>query len=94
MSWKTNPKTYFLAAGQANQLSVSFGDKWIGPQAIQGLHDQFGAGGSGAQILVMQWNGVANEAQFGGPSKVYYVCGVQNAGNVDVWFHLEGGGAV
>jgi len=58
---------------------------------MQALHDEFSSGSGGAQILVMQWNGVANEVVFGGPSKQYYVCGVQNAGNTDVWFHLEGG---
>ena len=91
MPWKTNPKTLFLKAGEAKQIAVSFGDNWIGPQFMQALHDEFSSGGSGAQILVMQWHGVANEVVFGGPSKKYYVCGVHNAGNTDVSFHLEGG---
>jgi hypothetical protein len=91
MSWKTAPKTYFLKAGQANQLSVTFDDKWIGPQYIQAVADLYLDYYGPTRILLVQWQGVATEVVFDQPTKIYYVCGVQNATTSDVWFHLEGG---
>jgi hypothetical protein len=91
MAWKLAPHTFFLSAGEARQFEVHFGGNLVGPQFMQAVHDGFSSGSGGAQILVMQWNGIANEAVAGG-AKRFYVCGVHNAGTVNASFHLEGGG--
>lgn len=93
MSWSTSPSSFFLAAGQANQISFSFGDAWAGPQyATVKLDLQQGGTAGGLKILVVQWQGTANEGTAGG-SKSYYVLGVNNASDSNIWFHLEGGQA-
>ena len=90
--WKTAPNTFFLKAGEAMQCEVGFGGEWKGPQFMQAVHETFSDGSGDTHILLMQWNGVANQAVFGGPARRFYACGVHNTGTVDVSFHLEGGG--
>ena len=91
MAWSTPPRSLFLAKGQANQFSFSFGDVWKGPQSAVAKLDATEGGGANTKILVTQWQGTANEAVFGGPSKQYYVLGINNSTGANVWFHLEGG---
>jgi hypothetical protein len=95
MAWSTAPSSFFLAAGQANQISFSFGDAWAGPQyATVRLDFQQGGTSGDPKILVVQWQGTATEpAGLGGGSKLYYVLGVNNASDSNIWFHLEGGQA-
>ncbi|GCE39473.1 hypothetical protein I1A62_28140 [Rhodococcus sp. USK10] len=90
MAWSTTPQGLFLAAGQANQFSFSFGDIWKGPQLATPKLDA-SQGGGGTKVLVTQWQGTANQPVFGGPSKQWYVLGIHNSSNSGIWFHLEGG---
>jgi hypothetical protein len=95
MSWSTAPSSFFLAAGQSNQLAFGFGDAWAGPQyATARLDLTEGGTASVRKVLLVQWQGTANEPRgLGGGSKEYYLLGVQNTSDSNIWFHLEGGKA-
>jgi hypothetical protein len=96
MPWSTAPSSLFLAAGQANQIAFGFADVWAGPQYATAKLDHAEGGTSGGlKILVVQWQGTATESAFGLPSKSksYYLLGVNNASDSNIWFHLEGGQA-
>jgi hypothetical protein len=96
MPWSTAPSSLFLAAGQANQIAFGFADVWAGPQyATAKLDRAEGGTAGGLKILVVQWQGTATDGNvaLGLPPKSYYLLGVNNTSDSNIWFHLEGGRA-
>lgn len=92
MAWQLPPSSLFLAAGQAVQLSITFGDAWVGPQFFTAKEDQQSGGDPEAiKILVIQWQGTAKIPAGFNPPKWQYYYGIANNNNSDIWFHIEGG---
>jgi hypothetical protein len=96
MPWSTAPSSLYLAAGQANQIAFGFADVWAGPQYATAKLDRAEGGTvGGLKILVVQWQGTATDGNvaLGLPPKSYYLLGVNNTSDSNIWFHLEGGRA-
>ena len=93
MAFSTPQSGLFLAAGQANQFSISFGTNWPGPQFFTAREDRHSGGNPAAQkILLLQWQGTGLTPRGLGPPEVDLFCGVANNNDSDIWFHFEGGG--
>jgi hypothetical protein len=92
MAWKQSPSTYYLAAGQAAEFWFSWGGVWQGPQFAAPVVDA-STGGAGDRTLIVQQYGTWNHVIPGGAVHNDYLITVYNRSSVNVWFHLEGGGA-